>query len=201
MKNCEQLEHLFLIHACMHPQNMFLRDLKYCQQQFSATFHRHHHHLVLSFHSHLHLHHGKNLNLKLFSILSFSSSAKLSHSLLNDAILCWILLPFHENPLRRYFPSSCYSYFFSIFAFAFKKAKRYKKDSIVKAISASLWKRKEKKEIHLSNEIRDDFLWHALKCVKKRKQKGVRNFICIMNTSWYCCQFKMEMRDSWKSSQ
>ena len=111
MKNCEQLEHLFLIHACMLPQECgferfeILPATVFGNFSSSSSFGS----LISPLHSH---HHGKNLNLKLFTILSFSSLAKLYHSPLNDAILCWILLPFHENPLRRYFPSSCFSYFF-----------------------------------------------------------------------------------------
>lgn len=139
--------------------------------QFSATFH-HHHHFVLSYHSHLH--HGKNLNLKLFSRFCLFQ-AQLNFLSLSvewcNFMLDFIAFSWKSSP--EIFCSSCYSYFFSFLAFAFKKAKRYKRNSIVKAILASLWKGKEKKEIHLSKEIRDDFLWQCIEMFGvKRKQEG-----------------------------
>lgn len=161
MKNCEQLEHLFLIHACMLPQKCVFERFEILpatvfgnfSSPSSSSFGS-----LISPLTHIYI-----ITVKIW--ISNCSRFCLFQAQLNSLTLrC--MMQFHAGFYCLFmkilsgdiFPSLAIHIFFPIFAFAFKKAKRYKKDSIVKAISASLWKRKEKKEIHLLKEIRDDFL-------------------------------------------
>jgi hypothetical protein len=118
--------------ACIAAKILYV-CLKNCQQQFSATFHHN-----------THLHDGGNGIKSRFEIVPRLSS-------LVDAILFWILLPFHEK-------SSPEINFFLLFfhtAF-FKRQKGMKKIHYrVKAISTCFTKIKK---TFLESQNGDDFL-------------------------------------------